>query len=597
MSPQPSRASAVAARLADPATRGGVDIREEIDWEAVVATLVKNKVPLIPLANDPAISESPLLRLKRFQEKVVDEERIWRKYREEYKAVRDRFLARGIPSVLFKSVGLPPSFPYTSDNVDTLVAREHAEAARGALYDLGYVELRNVEEPQKWLFRKFEGGRSVSAIHLHGTVGWGVPFLDDASMWGRIHGSEDDPLVNVPAPEDALLVTIAHAFYEDKCFKLLDIVRARHCLRQKGLNFSEIERIARERGWQDGLAFCVLVLDRVEDWLFGERSIPEEALERARGRVGSSGWLSRRLDETLGRGEVRFPFRVSFLFVKLLYYRKVLTDPTRARGKRLDDLVRTLAWGAKLKLNISGQRGMIVSISGIDGSGKTLHARALAEAFETCAIRARTYWSRFGSLGGPRAAGGVPRDALVASDTASSLARRRRRLRHPLVRLAWLLYNLGGLVLRYNWRVRLRCWLGEVVICDRYVYDAVVEMEASLSDSPGLARLAGRILSGLCPRPEAAWLLDVPADLSVARQGDENRSPSSAEELSRQRSAYLDLAAASGLTVTTTRGRPEESTSLVVRETLRRYFADYRTWVNALLLSNPDQMNPRKGAR
>jgi len=424
-----------------------------------------------------------------------------------------------------------------------------------------------------------------------------VPFLDDAALWKRVRVSEDDPLVHVPAPEDALLVTIAHAFYEDKCFKLLDIARIRYCLHQGNLDFSEIERIARRRGWEDGLAFCLLLYSRLEDWLYGEQLISDEVLERARRVVRSNAWLSQRLESALKRDEVHFPFRLSFLFGKLLYYRKVLNDPQRSRATRMGDVIRTLAWGIKLKLDISGQRGLIVSFSGIDGSGKTVHVQSLVSAFEIAAIKSRTVWSRFGSLAQKSDAGRPGAEKLRASDTATSLARRRRKLRHPVVRLGWLLYNLTGLVLRYNRQVRLRRWLGEVVICDRYIYDAVVEIGASLPDDPGLSRWAERVLTRLCPRPDVAWLLDVPADLSVERQADENRSIASCEELSRQRSGYLALAETYGLRLVATSSRPEETTSQVVRETLLKYYDDYSTWVNALLLSNPNQMNPHNGAR
>lgn len=597
MSSKVSREFIVAAQLADPTTRCRIDFNQEIDWATVLAILVENKVPLVGLSGDPALSACPLLKLSAFQSAEAEDGRIWWRQRDEYEKVRDGFLQRGIESVLFKSVGLAPSLPYTSGNLDTLVHPEHIQWGREVLGDLGYVELRNIEEPQKFLFRKFEGGESVSAIHLHGTVGWGVPFVDDAALWKRVRVSGDDPLVLVPTSEDALLVTMAHSFYEDKAFRLLDVARIRHCLREGNLDFAEIERIARERGWEDGLSFCLALLSRLENWLYGEQLFPEDVLERARRVVGSSARLSRALKDELERNEVRFPFRVSFLFSKLLYYRKVLKDPWRAFATRADDAMRTLVWGVRQRLHIRGQRGFVVSVSGIDGSGKTLRVRSLASAFEISEIDARTYWSRFGSSarrGGPAR---QPSEGAGGSDTAASLERRRRRLRNPAVRFGWLTYHLAGLVLRYNLQVRLKRWLRGVVICDRYLYDAAVEIGASLPDHPGLSRWAGGALIRLCPRPDVAWLLDVPASLGVERQADESRSAAAREELSRQRLKYLSLAGTCGLKVITTDGEPQEATSRVVRETLLAYYDGYRTWVNALLLSNPAQMNPRKRAR
>jgi thymidylate kinase len=160
-----------------------------------------------------------------------------------------------------------------------------------------------------------------------------------------------------------------------------------------------------------------------------------------------------------------------------------------------------------------------------------------------------------------------------------------------------LLYNLAGLVLRYAWQVRLRRWLGDVVICDRYTYDAVVEISASIPDSRWLSRWAERLLIGLSPNPEVGWLMDVSADVTVARQADEGGSAASCEELSRQRSVYRTLAEIYGLTVVGTDSSPEETTGRVVRETLLKYYAGYGTRMNALFLSNPSQMNPQEKTR
>ncbi|HVP57851.1 MAG TPA: nucleotidyltransferase family protein [bacterium] len=597
MTSQPARESVIAAWLADPTTRSRVSSGEQVDWAGVLATLNKNNVPLISLADEPALTGCPLVKLGEFRRIAGQQREAWRSLREEYGKVRAGFLERGIQSILFKSVGLAPSFPYTSDNLDTLVRPEHTQACREILNQLGFVELRNIEEPQKLLFRKFEGGVSVSAIHLHGTVGWGVPFVDDAALWTRARVAPDDPLVLTPGPEDALLATIAHAFYENKSFKLLDVARIRHCLKQPKLNFPEIERIAAWRGWEDGLAFCLLLYSQLEDWLYGEQLVPAEVLERARRAVKANAWLARQLEQALKRPEIRFPFRLSFIFGKIVYYRKVVRDPQRSRGRRLDDVIRTLVWGVKQKLRIRPQRGMIVSLSGIDGSGKTVHARALVSALQIAEIKAHTVWSRFGSSAEKTGSGRPGPEQAATSDTATSLDRRRQRLRNPIMRLGWLICNLAGLGLRYNWQVRLGRCLGHVVVCDRYTYDAAVEISASLPDSPGLARWAERLLIGLSPRPDVAWLLDVPADVTVARQADENLSAAACEELARHREAYLAMARAYGLKVLETRNGQQETTSRIVRETMLKYYDGYRTWLNALFLSNPNQMNPQEGAR
>jgi thymidylate kinase len=584
----------IAAKLTDPDTRQQLEFNQSTDWLAVLANLTINKIPLMSLTHGPRLSACPLLTLSAFREQAEKEAATWNALRDEYALVREGLMRHGIHNILIKSVGLAPSFPYTSDNLDVLVRSQHIEAARCILNDLRYVELRNIEEPQKFLFRKFQAGKSVSAIHLHGLAGWGVPFMDEESLWAGCRVSPDDPLVVVPSPEDGLLITMAHAFYENKSFKLLDLVRIRHCLRQGKLDFDYMVQVAKVRGWVDGLYFSLLLCARLEDWLYGESLIPRSVREQAGAAIAASSWLLRRLESSLEKDEITFPFRVSFLFGKVLYYRKILVDQERSVLTRLVDVVRTLAWGIKLKLHISGQRGMLVSFSGIDGSGKTVHARALINALAISEIRARYFWGRIGASGWigwlGRAVSGK-RDEGTVRDTASALAGRRLRLRHPFVRLGWLVFNLADLIFRYAVRVRLSRLLGNVVVCDRYNYDATVEISASLPGGSSWADWTEWLLVRLCPHPHVAWLLDVPAEVSAVRQLDEAGNSAAQEELENQRAKFLVLAKRCALIVVDTRIGQEETTSRVVHETLRRYYEDYGTWVNALLLSNPSQLN------
>src|SRR5947207_4246796 len=202
----------------------------------------RNKYPLLAVA-----SPAPV-RLRddvAFRRELAAEHEWYQTSRREYVLVRDAWRAQGIECLMIKSAGNRPSFPHTSDNLDILVRPEQGHAARAVLRQLGYVELRNIEEPQKFLFRKFHRGRCVSAIHVHERVAWFVGFMDEAALWARMRPADDDPLVNIPSPEDAVLINVAHACYENKVLRLNEVARVRHALRSAGQRFdwAYLERV------------------------------------------------------------------------------------------------------------------------------------------------------------------------------------------------------------------------------------------------------------------------------------------------------------------------------------------------------------------
>ncbi len=346
--------------------------------ERAVAELVqrlrRNKYPLLML--EQAAEQHPLLsRSVRWTGALAEDESELVEQRLEFVKVRRAWADAGIPSVLFKSGGLEPSFPYTSDNVDVLVPRGRTDEARRILMSQGYVWLHNIDEEQKWLFRKFRGGRSVSAIHVHGWVGWDVEFHERA-IWDGVRQSPDDREVMVPSAEDAVLINAAHALYENKEIRLYDLEKIRGQWAD-GLDWDYIEGIARRRGWLDGLYFALLLCQKLEQQVYGYRTVSRDVVKRwSRGlreyRVQYAYW------QKVRARPFQMPFRISFAFSKLLYYKKIARDSHDGTRSRVRNAVRTLAWGLKQKSKIRPQPGVVIALSGLDGAGKSAHAKALS---------------------------------------------------------------------------------------------------------------------------------------------------------------------------------------------------------------------------
>ena len=317
--------------------------------EGAVARLVerlrRNKYPLLALeatAKDhPLLSESETWRVELAADRAELEAQ-----RREYVAVKRAWSDAGIPCVMFKSAGEYPSFPYTSDNLDILVPRNRLDEARRILVQLGYVWLRNIDETQKFLFRKFRAGSSVSAIHVHTWVGWDVEFHEEA-IWDGVRQSGDDAEVMVPSAEDAVLINVSHALYENKEIRLYDLEKVRSQW-GRGLHWEYAEGVARRRGWLDGLYFGLRVCAKLERAIYGYNTV--SANVRRRWRDGLKRYpLQWRYWRKVRKQKFDLPFRVSFAMSKALYYKKILRDSHDAIGQRLLNLVHTLAWGVKQK--------------------------------------------------------------------------------------------------------------------------------------------------------------------------------------------------------------------------------------------------------
>ncbi|MGB9593377.1 MAG: nucleotidyltransferase family protein [Anaerolineae bacterium] len=556
----------------------------QADMDALVACLRRNKVPLLSARR--VRPDLPIWAAPPVAEALAREQASLDRQRREYLKVCGALASLGVPCVLIKSAGIPPSFPYRSDNVDLLVPPESELAAAQALYDLGYVELRNIEEPRKFLFKRFQGSEEVSAIHLHTQVGWGTGFLVDEWLWERVRPSPDDPDVFILGPEDEVLVTLAHAFYEDKEFKIWDIVKVRHCLSDARFDWDFCARQAEERGWLHGLNVILGHVSRAEALWFADARTPNAVPNRLPPSA-----LPPAEAETL-------PVRVGFAYSKRHYFVEVARDRRLSPAQKLDDAVRHALAGVRRKLRVRSQRPMLVAISGVDGSGKTAHAEALQAAFARCDLRARVVWTRGASSPltdalirlGKRWLGGTSAAPAGQGNSATDPWQRRAALwRRPVVRRVWPWVIALDLWRQYMARVAWPLLRGWVVIADRYVADAQAEVAAYL-EAAGEGRVppALRLLERLSPRPALWFLLDVPPDVAARRKAGQE----SEAFLARQAEWYRRLARAGRGRVLDAAWPLEAVAGETVRLTLLRYYRRYRTVINGLFLFNPRAKRP-----
>jgi thymidylate kinase len=591
----------LAARIVSPVEQMDLSAADRADVDRAAEVLVDQKVSLLGLREryGSVVDEPPL-------GPYIEWDRAeYQRQRGEFEKIRTAFLQQDIPAMLFKSTGLFPSFHYLTSNLDVIVPEGRVRDARGRLLELGYVELLNVEEPKKYLFRRFPGDGTSYAFHLHTAVGWGVPFVDAGALWQNARPADDDPDIVIPGPGEAMLVTLAHWFYEDKELSLGNLLATAHALARLHRPLAEVAREAAGYGWEDGFWAALEVADKAWRNLYGvplvgggRREEMSEALSRHRSSVEAL--LSR-----VSYGG-RVPAELPFFESKRIYYRKVLRDPSRPLWRRALDVVATLLWAVRWKLHIRSQHGLLISISGCDGSGKTLQAERLQRVFETCDVRVRGVWARGASsrfmgvfirmgkkLGGGEGRGGgedgvsenagdrerLPEDRRMES--------RRRSLQNPLSRFAFgVLYALD---LGWVYCVKTRWWLwaGNVVVADRYVYDGLVDF--ALFSGVAQPPLSLRWLRRLSPKPAVAAILDVDPEEALRRKPEEGGTGHIAEA----RNAFAALSRFGRFRIFPSDWTPEEINRELAMRSLEAFYERYGTFLNWLLWSNPRQMNRR----
>jgi hypothetical protein len=179
---------------------------------AITDILSLNAIPLAYLSDEDNQALSPLFGSTAFVAELQKHQEKYARWKRSFELVRDSFLSEGVNYVFIKS---PSLFTYTSGNLDVLVKEQDFGRAAGLLKRNGFIELKNIREPHKYLYKRFDCGKEIVAIHLHSRVFWGATFIDPDSIWSGADGRLFDDVVFSMSAEDCLLTTFAHSFYEN----------------------------------------------------------------------------------------------------------------------------------------------------------------------------------------------------------------------------------------------------------------------------------------------------------------------------------------------------------------------------------------------
>jgi thymidylate kinase len=187
--------------------------------------------------------------------------------------------------------------------------------------------------------------------------------------------------------------------------------------------------------------------------------------------------------------------------------------------------------------------GMLV-LSGLDGTGKSTQAALLAERMSRDGLYTTAVWSRWE----PHATAPMIRlakrslrgtNGIGENDYLEFTDAKRHKMRSPWKRAVWQAMVWGEYAVQVRQRVLSPLNRGIGVICDRYVYDTMIDIAVNFSLSPGgIETLCNHPLLSLFPKPVSVVFFDIDPRIGSRRKND----GTPAEYLADRRSYYLEMA-------------------------------------------------------
>jgi len=189
-------------------------------------------------------------------------------------------------------------------------------------------------------------------------------------------------------------------------------------------------------------------------------------------------------------------------------------------------------------------KGLLVTFSGIDGAGKSTQIELLMEHLRQEGRKPLYVWTRGGYT--PLFEGlkvllrRLPGRAVPPS---GNNPQRAQVFSRGWVRRLWLVLALLDLLWLYGLQLRWWRWRGRAVVCDRYLWDTLIDFRLNFPHEQVERWWLWRLIVRIAPRPDAAFLLLVPVEESVRRsdvKGEPFREPP--EVLAQRLAQYQALA-------------------------------------------------------
>lgn len=170
------------------------------------------------------------------------------------------------------------------------------------------------------------------------------------------------------------------------------------------------------------------------------------------------------------------------------------------------------------------KKPIMICFQGNDGSGKSTQVKKLISAIEKRNLSVKRVWNRFE----PRIS--LPITKIVKmvffknkgiyENYSDHVKQKRTLFQNNFISKAYKYIWLTDYLTQISFRLIKSYFKNDVILLDRYYYDAVVDVSTELNFSETETISLVKKLSKFFPRPDLIFLLDVPEEISFERKDD-----------------------------------------------------------------------------
>ena len=431
-------------------------------------------------------------------------DRIWRKARymestiDELHIISKAFEENGIDYLyLFKAI----ESQCDSTDVDIVLGDGDFEETGKVLEQLGYFAPLFPYEDEHYV--KSEGGNvvqmdfGIEKENIHGYYPFDEKKVKLLSNRRKVNG------LYVPSIEDDLIICITRTIDKNE-IPIKTLLHISNLLK----NCSDVNAVKNrlKKGWYTPLLHSIYIINILHKNLFGTE-IESPFIPIAKKAHAESKMLT--LLTKYETKKLSFPFD-SKIF--LLYWdackliNNIRYHDFKAIAKSVFVHFPPIIDRIKL-VSCARKRNLLVSFSGIDGTGKSTNSKKLVRRFKDMRIPsqfAECLWS-------PRIS--YPFMAIIYLLTGW---RRKDYHKSKILRKTWNYIVIFDFIFIYLFRIKRHLIIGKTVFADKYAYDLLT----TLMYNDLYNEKASKIMLKLLPRPDLVFIFDIPDEVSNERKDD-----------------------------------------------------------------------------